>query len=63
MAVGRMHSLPLATWPVEAPRSRSRGRAGLVTPTPNNGHLPALVGGSFHVQLERVYVHWIGPLE
>ena len=28
----------------------SRGRVGLVTPTPN-GHLPALFGGPFHVQL------------
>jgi hypothetical protein len=27
-----------------------RGRAGLVTPTPN-AHLPALCGGPFHVQL------------
>jgi hypothetical protein len=27
----------------------SRGRVGLVTPTPN-GHLPALFGGPFHVQ-------------
>jgi hypothetical protein len=26
----------------------SRGRVGLVTPTPN-GHLPALFGGPFHV--------------
>ena len=40
-----------------------RGRVGLVTPTPN-GHLPALFGGSFHVQLgEWVFVRWIGPLE
>jgi hypothetical protein len=28
----------------------SRGRVGLVTPTPN-AHLPALFGGPFHVQL------------
>jgi hypothetical protein len=28
----------------------SRGRVGLVTPTPS-GHLPALFGGPFHVQL------------
>jgi hypothetical protein len=28
----------------------SRGRIGLATPTPN-GHLPALFGGLFHVQL------------
>jgi hypothetical protein len=41
----------------------SRGRVGLVTPTPN-GHLPALFGGPFHVQLgEWVFVRWIGPLE
>jgi hypothetical protein len=40
-----------------------RGRVGLVTPTPN-GHLPALFGGPFHVQLgEWVFVRWIGPLE
>jgi hypothetical protein len=38
----------------------SRGRVGLVTPTPN-GHLPALFGGPFHVQLGEV--RWIGPLE
>jgi hypothetical protein len=41
----------------------SRGRVGLVTPTPN-GHLPALFGGPFHVQLgEWLFVRWIGPLE
>jgi hypothetical protein len=41
----------------------SRGRVGLVTPTPN-GHLPALFGGPFHVQLgEWIFVRWIGPLE
>jgi hypothetical protein len=41
----------------------SRGRVGLVTPTPN-GHLPALFGGPFHVQLgEWGFVRWIGPLE
>jgi hypothetical protein len=41
----------------------SRGRVGLVTPTPN-GHLPALLGGPFHVQLgEWVFVRWTGPLE
>ena len=41
----------------------SRGRVGLVTPTPN-GHLPALFGGPLHVQLgERGFVRWIGPLE
>jgi hypothetical protein len=41
----------------------ARGRVGLVTPTPN-GHLPALFGGPFHVQLgEWVFVRWIGPLE
>jgi hypothetical protein len=41
----------------------SRGRVGLVTPTPN-GHLPAQFGGPFHVQLgEWVFVRWIGPLE
>jgi hypothetical protein len=41
----------------------SRGRVGLVTPTPN-GHLPALFGGPFHVQLGKwVFVRWIGPLE
>jgi hypothetical protein len=28
----------------------SRGRVGLVTPTPN-GHLPALFGGPFHVRV------------
>jgi hypothetical protein len=33
----------------------SRGRVGLVTPTPN-GHLPALLG-------EWIFVRWIGPLE
>ena len=38
----------------------SRGRVGLVTPTPN-GHLPALFGGPFHVQLgEWVFVRWLG---
>jgi hypothetical protein len=43
--------------------SGSRGRVGLVTPTPN-GHLPALFGGPFHVQLgEWVFVRWVGPLE
>ena len=43
--------------------ARARGRVGLVTPTPN-GHLPALFGGPFHVQLrEWVFVRWIGPLE
>jgi hypothetical protein len=37
----------------------SRGPVGLVTPTPN-GHLPALFGGPFHVQLgEWVFVRWI----
>jgi hypothetical protein len=41
----------------------SRGRVGLVTPTPN-GYLPALFGGPFHVQLgEWDFVRWIGPLE
>jgi hypothetical protein len=41
----------------------SRGRVGLVTPTPN-GHLPALCGGPFHVQPgEWGSVRWIGPLE
>jgi hypothetical protein len=41
----------------------SRGRVGLVTPTPN-GHLPALFKGPFHVQLgELGFVRWIGPLE
>jgi hypothetical protein len=41
----------------------SRGRVGLVTPTPN-GHLLALFGGPFHVQLgEWVFVRWTGPLE
>jgi hypothetical protein len=36
-----------------------RGRVGLVTPTPN-GHLPALFGGRFHVQLgEWGFVRWI----
>ena len=43
--------------------SGSRGRVGLVTPTPN-GHLPALFGGPFHVQLgEWGFVRWIGPLD
>jgi hypothetical protein len=38
----------------------SRGRVRLVTPTPN-GHLPALFGGPFHVQLEEwIFVRWIG---
>jgi hypothetical protein len=41
----------------------SRGRVGSVTPTPH-GHLPALFGGPFHVQLgEWMFVRWIGPLE
>ena len=41
----------------------SRGRVGLVTPTPN-GHLPALFEGPFHVQLEEwIFVRWIGALE
>jgi hypothetical protein len=40
----------------------SRGRVRLVTPTPN-GHLPALFGGPFHLQLgEWGFVRWIGPL-
>jgi hypothetical protein len=43
--------------------ARARGRVGLVTPTPN-GHLPALFGGPFHVQLgEWPFFRWIGPLE
>ena len=41
----------------------SRGRVRLATPTPN-GHLPALFGGPFHVQLgEWVFVRWIGLQE
>jgi hypothetical protein len=41
----------------------SRDLVRLVTPTPN-GHLPALFGGPFHVQLgEWVCVRRIGPLE
>jgi hypothetical protein len=37
----------------------SRGRVGSVTPTPN-GHLPALFGVPFHVQLgEWGFVRWI----
>jgi hypothetical protein len=41
----------------------SRGRVGLITPTPN-GHLPVLFGGPFHVQLEEWgFVRWIGQLE
>jgi hypothetical protein len=41
----------------------SRGRVGLVAPTPN-GHLPALFGGPFRVQLgEWGFVRWIGPLD
>jgi hypothetical protein len=41
----------------------SRGRVGLVTPTPK-GHLPALFEGPFHAQLgEWVFVRWIGLLE
>jgi hypothetical protein len=40
-----------------------RDRVGLVTPT-SNGHLPALFGGPFHVQLgEMIFVRWIGPLD
>jgi hypothetical protein len=39
------------------------GRVGHSDPRPN-GHLPALFGGPFHVQLgEWVFVRWIGPLE
>ena len=41
----------------------SRGRVGLVTPTPN-GHLPALFGGPFHVQLgEWGFVRWAVAIE
>jgi hypothetical protein len=41
----------------------SRGRVGLVTPTPN-GHLPALFGGPFHVQPgEWIFVRWMGLLD
>ena len=34
----------------------SRGRVGLVTPTGPNGHLPALFGGPFHVQLGECFL-------
>jgi hypothetical protein len=37
-----------------------RGRVGLATRTPN-GHLPALFGGPFHLQLGACFfVRWIG---
>jgi hypothetical protein len=39
-------------------------RPGRVGHSDPNGHLPALFGGPFHVQLgEWVFVRWIGPLE
>jgi hypothetical protein len=40
----------MAGWQLVNMLVGSRGRVVLVTPTPN-GHLPALFGGPFHVQL------------